>query len=171
MPDSEPRPSLRATGWQQVGAAVLVGGAVGWLGFSAADRFAGSIPLVPIQVPLVTATLAVVAAVQAWRTHRSVQVRAEVLPPRKAVARLAFAKACLLGGSLLAGSYGAIVGYLARRLAIGLPTQSLFEPVAALVAAICLAVAGGFGQHACRIRPASPDATPRAMPGSRDRSG
>lgn len=171
MPESTPQPSLRATGWQQVAVASLIGIALGWFGFSGADRFVGSLPVISIQVPLVIAVLALIAAVQAWRTHRSVQVHQVVLPPRRALARLIFAKACLLGGSFLAGTYAAVTGYLLRRLALDLPAQSLFEPVAALVAALGLAIAGGLGQRACRIRTSSPAATPKTMPGSRDSAG
>lgn len=170
MPEpANPEPTLRGTGWQAVASSLLLGLAAGWLGFSGVDRFSGTVPVLPIQVSLVTTALAVTAAVVAWRTHRILQRRRESLPPRQAVARLIFAKSCLIGGTFLVGCYAGIIGFLLRRLALGWPSQSLVEPIWALIAAVMLAVAGALGEWACRIPDSgSTHATPNTITGSQD---
>lgn len=161
--------TVQPTSWQSVGVAFVVGAGVGWSVLTAIDRFVGDVPQVPPAVTAVVAVLAVVIGVEAWLTHRAIQVRRLPVPARRAVALVALGKACLLGGTALAGSYVAMTVYLARRLELNLPRDLLIGPVIAIVASLALAGAGAFLEHACRIpRPPENGATPSGILGSPD---
>ena len=164
-----PPGTVQPTSWQSIGVAFVVGAGLGWSIFSALDRFAGDVPQVPLAVTAVVAVLAAIVGVEAWITHRTVQVRRLPVPTRRAVALVALGKACLLGGTVLAGGYAAVAAYLARRLELNLPRELLLGPVVAIVASAALAAAGAFLERACRIPgPPKEDATPPVIPGSPD---
>ncbi len=167
MPGPAPRPSVTATGWRSVALAGVAGVAVGWLAFAIPDRF--GIPLPPLPL-VVTVTIIVLAAgcwVLAWRTHRRVQVRREIVDPRTAVALLAFAKASLLGGAFLVGGYLAVGLYSLPRWSATLPRERVISSAVAVLASIALAAAGAVLERACRIpTPGGPGATPNGLPGS-----
>ncbi len=169
MPEPDrPTGTVAPTGWQSIGVALVVGLGLGWSLFTALDRFAGEIPELPLAVTVVIAVLAAVVGLQAWLTHRTVQVRRLPVPSRRAVALLVLGKTCLLAGTALAGAYAAIAVFLTRRLLeVNLPRERLVAPVAAIVASAALAVAGAFLERSCRIpRPPKEDATPSTIPGS-----
>ncbi len=168
-----PRPTgtVHPTSWQSIGVAVVVGAGLGWSLFTALDRFTGDVPQVPLAVTAVIAVLAGVVCVQAVLTHRTIQVRRLPIPVRRAVALVAFGKACLLGGTVLVGGYAAVATFLARRLELNLPRELLLGPVVAILASAALAVAGAFLERSCRIPgPPKEDATPPTIPGSPDRA-
>lgn len=164
---TRPPGTVQPTSWQSVGVAFVVGAGLGWSVFSALDRFTGDVPQVPLAVAAVIAVLAAVTGVQAWHTHRTIQVRRLPVPAARAVTLVAFGKSCLLGGTVLVGGYAAVALFLARRLELNLPAELLVGPLVAAVASAALAVAGGFLERACRIPgPPKEDATPPVIPGS-----
>ncbi|MFT4109911.1 DUF3180 domain-containing protein [Propionicimonas sp.] len=147
----------------------MVGAGLGWSLFSALDRFTGDIPQLPVLVAVVIALMAAGVALQAWRTHRTVQVQRLPIAPGRAVALLVLGRTCLVAGAALAGAYAAISVFLALRLQWNLPRERLLGPVVAMVASAALAVAGAFLERSCRIpRHPEEDATPPAVPGSQD---
>ena len=166
-----PRPpvAVQPTSWQSIGVAFVVGAGLGWSVFSAIDRFTGSVPQLPLAGTIVIAVLAGVVGAQAWLAHRTIQVRRLPVSAGRGVALLALGKACLLGGTALAGGYAAVAAFLARRLELNLPRDLLIGPVVAVLASAALAVAGAFLERACRIPgPPNEDATPPVIPGSTD---
>ncbi|MGC3995705.1 MAG: DUF3180 domain-containing protein [Propionicimonas sp.] len=170
MPERpEPTGTVTPIGWQSVAVAFVVGAGLGWSLFTALDRFTGDTPQLPVVVAGVIALMAGAVAVQAWRTHRLVQVQRHPIAPRRAVALLVLGRTSLVGGTALAGAYAAISVYLALRLPLNLPTERLFGSVVAMVASAALGVAGAFLERACRIpRHPDEDATPPAHPGTDD---
>lgn len=169
MPERSPRPSVTPTGWGPVLLAALVGAGTGWLLFAIPDRFGGALPALPPVVTVTVVLLAVACWALAVRTHRSVQVRREPIEPARAVRLLAFAKASVVTGALLAGGYLAIGLYSLGRWAADLPRERAISSAIAAVAGIALAVAGGFLERSCRIPPdgdgpATPTGLPRRPP-------
>jgi Predicted membrane protein len=172
MTEPGPQPTLRPTGWQTIGVAVVVGAGLGWLLFSLLDLFDLPLPQLPLAVVGTTAVLAVFTAIQAWATHRTVQVRHEQLEPQRAVRLVVLGKASLLVGAALAGGYAAIAGYSVSRWDAVLPRERVISSVVAVIAGVGLAVAGVFLERACRIPPsADDDATPPRNPDHADDAG
>ncbi len=167
MPERIPRPSVTPTGWGPVLLAALVGAGTGWLLFAIPDRFGAALPALPLVVTVTVALLAATCWVLALRTHRSVQVRREPIEPSRAVRLLAFAKASVLTGALLAGGYLAIALYSLGRWAADLPRERVISSAIATLSSVALAFAGGFLERSCRI-PTDRDggATPNGLPGS-----
>ncbi|MFZ0530585.1 MAG: DUF3180 domain-containing protein [Propionicimonas sp.] len=159
-----PQPTVAATSWRVVGIAIVVGAGIGWSLFSALDALGWPAPQLPIVVTFAIALLAVIVAVQAARTHRTIQVRREVLPARRAVALLVLGKTCLLAGAGMAAAYAAVIVYFWSRQDASLPRERVASSAVAVVASVGLAVAGAFLERACRIPPSDEDATPPAHP-------
>ncbi|PFG17712.1 uncharacterized protein DUF3180 [Propionicimonas paludicola] len=169
MGESGPQPTLRPTGWQTIGVAVVVGAGLGWLLFSVLDLFDLPLPQLPLAVVATTAVLAAFTAIQAWATHRAVQVRHELLEPQRAIRLVVLGKASLLVGAALAGGYAAIAGYSVSRWDAVLPRERVISSAVAVITSAGLAVAGAFLERACRIPPSSDDdATPPRNPDRSD---
>jgi len=172
MAEPGPQPTLRPTGWQTVGVAAVVGAGLGWLLFSVLELLDLPLPQLPLAVVATTAVLAVFTAIQAWATHRAVQVRHELLEPQRAVRLLILGKASLLVGAGLAGAYAAIAGYSVSRWEAVLPRERVISSLVAVIASLGLAVAGAFLERACRIPPSTDDdATPPRNPDRTDDAG
>jgi hypothetical protein len=166
MAAPDPRPTVTLIGWRPVLIAALLGAGTGWLLFALPDRLGAQLPALPMVVTVTVVLLAAVCWVLAVRTHRRVQVRRESVEPSRAVTLLAFAKASVLTGALLAGGYFAIGAYSLQRWAADLPRERVISSAVATVASIALAVGGGFLERACRIPPSDDgDATPNGLPG------
>lgn len=161
-----PRPTVEPTGWGTVLLAVLVGAGTGWLLFAIPDRFGVPLPALPLLVTVTIVLLAVTCWLLAVRTHRQVQVRREPIEPGRAVRLLAFGKASVLTGALLAGGYLAVGLYSLQRWAADLPRERVISSLVATIAAVVLAAGGGFLERSCRIpRSGDGDATPNGLPG------
>lgn len=170
MPDQQPPAgSVRPTGWQTVGVALVAGAGVGWSAFTTMDAYGWPLPQFPLAITLAIAVMAAIVGVQAALTHRAIQVRRRRMPARRAVALLVLGKSCLLTGAALAGGYAAIAVYSWSRQEAALPRERALSAAVAVVASAALAVAGGFLERACRIPgPPKEDATPSAIPGTGD---
>lgn len=164
MAQPSSRPSVTPTGWGPVGLAVLIGGGTGWLLFAVPDRMGAAVPALPLVVTAAIVLLAAACWILALTTHRAVQVRREQIEPGRAVRLLAFGKASVLTGALLAGAYLVIGLYSVQRWAADLPRERAVSSAVATLAGIALSLGGGRLERACRI-PDDGDATPREGPG------
>lgn len=104
----EPRGTLRPTTAGALTVCAVVGLAVGWGVHPVVVRLAGHPPLVSWTQALALVLVAGIMSFLAWHTWQTVQVRGERLEPHQAVNRLVLARACALGGTLVAAGY---VGY------------------------------------------------------------
>ena len=128
-----PRPgSLRPTTGRALTTAAVVGLIGGWISHPLVDRLTGQPPLVSWTQSLALVLVAAIMSFLAWQTWLTVQVRGEWLEPQRAVNRLVLARACALGGALVAGGYA---GYAVSWL--GDPSQRADQWIArAVVAAL-----------------------------------
>ena len=104
----EPRGTLRPTSARALTVCAVVGLLGGWAIHPVLGRVAGHPPLVSWTQALAVVLVAVIMGFLAWHTWQTVQVRGERLEPHQAVNRLVLARACALGGTLIAAGY---VGY------------------------------------------------------------
>ena len=104
----EPRGSLHPTSARALTVCAVVGLLGGWAIHPVTSRVAGRPPLVSWTQALAVVLVAVIMGFLAWHTWQTVQVRGERLEPHRSVNRLVLARACALGGTLIAAGY---VGY------------------------------------------------------------
>ena len=104
----ESRGTLRPTSARALTVCAVVGLLGGWAIHPVLGRVAGHPPLVSWTQALAVVLVAVIMGFLAWHTWQTVQVRGERLEPHQAVNRLVLARACALGGTLIAAGY---VGY------------------------------------------------------------
>lgn len=105
---SEPRGTLRPTSAAALTVCAVAGLVIGWGIHPLLVRLTGRPPLVSWTQALALVLVAGIMAFLAWQTWQTVQVRRERLDPQQAVNRLVLARACALGGTLVAAGY---VGY------------------------------------------------------------
>jgi hypothetical protein len=154
----EPDPrAMRPLGPAAPASAVAVGLVLGWLvrpGSAALDRVP---PLVPWASVLVLGVVAGILGLTALATRRSLADPVRRLEPHRAVNRLVMARACAVGGALVAGGYA---GYALSWVGLGteLADQRLARSLAAAVAAAAVVTAGLVLERACRVRSEDPDA-------------
>lgn len=104
----EPRGTLRPISAGTLTTCTVLGLATGWGIHPLVDRIAGRPPLVSWVQALALVLVAAIMAFLAWHTWQTVQVRGARLEPQQAVNRLVLARACAIGGALVAAGY---VGY------------------------------------------------------------
>ncbi|WP_210503491.1 DUF3180 domain-containing protein [Nocardioides xinjiangensis] len=104
----EPRGRLRPTSARALTTCAVLGLAVGWGVHRVGDAVAGRPPLVSWVQALALVLVAAIMAFLAWHTWQTVHVRGERLDPQQALNRLVLARACALGGAVVAAGY---VGY------------------------------------------------------------
>ena len=109
----ESRGTLRPTSARALTVCAVVGLLGGWAIHPVLGRVAGHPPLVSWTQALAVVLVAVIMGFLAWHTWQTVQVRGERLEPQQAVNRLVLARACALGGTLIAAGYvGSAVSWL-----------------------------------------------------------
>ena len=104
----EPRGSLHPISARALTACVVVGLVGGWASHPVLSSVTGRPPLVSWTQALAVVLVAVIMGFLAWHTWQTVQVRGERLELHQAMNRLVLARACALGGALIAAGY---VGY------------------------------------------------------------
>jgi hypothetical protein len=104
----EPRGTLRPTSARALTVCAVLGLVIGWGIHPLVSRVAGRAPLVSWTQALALVLVAGIMTYLAWHTWQTVQVRGERLEPHQAVNRLVLARACALGGTVIAAGY---VGY------------------------------------------------------------
>lgn len=101
----EPRGRLRPTSGAALTVCAVTGLVVGWGIHPVMVRLSGTPPLVSWTQALALVLVAGIMGFLAWQTWQTVQVRRERLDPQQAVNRLVLARACALGGTLVATGY------------------------------------------------------------------
>ena len=145
-----PRPgSLRPTTGRALTIAAVTGLVGGWASHQVVERLTGQPPLVSWTQSLALVLVGAIMAFLAWQTWLTVQVRGEWLEPQRAVNRLVLARACALGGALVAGGY---VGYAVSWLddASQRADQWILRAVVAALGAGVVTVASLVLERACR---------------------
>lgn len=104
----EPRGTLRPTSAGALTVCAVVALLGGWAIHPVLTRVAGGPPLVSWTQALAVVLVAVIMGFLAWHTWQTVQVRGERLELHQAMNRLVLARACALGGTVIAAGY---VGY------------------------------------------------------------
>ena len=104
----EPRGSLHPTSARALTVCAVVGLVGGWAIHPVLGSVTGRPPLVSWTQALAVVLVAVIMGFLAWHTWQTVQVRGERLELHQAMNRLVLARACALGGTLIAAGY---VGY------------------------------------------------------------
>lgn len=163
---AQPGPgSVMPTTWQQVLAASILGAGIGWLICAVPQRFGWPLPVLPLIASLALLGFAVVVAVLARKTHRTIQIRRDPMQPARAIRLLVLGKASLIAGAGLVGGYLAVIVYFLPHWAAVLPRERIVNAAIAVLASVGLAIAGHFLERACRIPgPPSGDATPKGLP-------
>ena len=148
-PDRPEGGTLRPISGRALTVATVVGLVGGWASHLVVSRLSGHPPLVSWTQSLALVLVGAIMGFLAWHTWMTVQVRGERLEPHRAVNRLVLARACALGGALVAAGY---VGYAVSWL--GDASQRADTWIArALVAALGAALATGASlvlERACR---------------------
>ena len=103
--EQEPRGTLRPTSARAHTAWTVVGLVVGWGIHPLLSRLGDRPPLVSWTQALALLLVAGIMGYLAWHTWQTVQVRGQRLEVHQAVNRLVLARACALGGALVAAGY------------------------------------------------------------------
>lgn len=101
----EPRGTLRPTTARALTVCAVLGLVVGWGVHPLATALGAHPPLVSWVQALALVMVAAIMAFLAWHTWQTVHVRRERLEPHQAVNRLVLARACAIGGTLVAAGY------------------------------------------------------------------
>ncbi len=101
----EPRGTLRPTSAGALTACAVVGLVGGWAIHPVMIRITDRPPLVSWTQSLAVVLVAVIMGFLAWHTWQTVQVRRQRLELHQAMNRLVLARACALGGTLIAAGY------------------------------------------------------------------
>ena len=156
-PDEPPPPSgsLRPTSPRALALCAVVGLVLGWGVHPLMVRLSGSPPLVSWPQALALVLVAGIMLFLAWQTWQTVQVRGQRLEPHRAVNRLVLARACALGGILVAGGYaGYAVSWLGD--ASRYSDRWIARALVAAVAETVVTVASLVLERACRTDGGSP---------------
>ena len=151
-PPDGPRGRLGTTSAGTVVGFFLAGLVLGWLVRPVSVATSGSAPTVSWLPVLALLFVAVVVGSVAWSTYRVVHRRHQRLQPHHAVNRLVLAKACTLGGALVAGAYaGYAISWVGLTEALLARERMLHAALAALAGA-ALVVGALLLERACRTR-------------------
>jgi hypothetical protein len=153
----EPRGTLRPISARALTLCAVAGLVIGWSIHPLGNRVSGHPPLVSWTQALALVLVAAIMGFLAWHTWRTVQVRGERLDPHQAVNRLVLARACALGGALVAAGY---VGYAVSWLgdASALADQWILRSVVAAAGAGGVMLASLALERACRADGGAPQA-------------
>jgi small-conductance mechanosensitive channel len=127
----------------------VAGLAAGWGIHPVAVALSGRAPLVSWAQALALVLVAAIMAFLAWQTWQTVHVRGERLEPHQAVNRLVLARACAIGGTLVAAGYaGYAVSWLGD--ASQLADRWVLRSVVAAAGAAGVTLASLALERACR---------------------
>jgi amino acid transporter len=158
QPPDGPAPGrLRPTTARALTIAAVVGLIGGWASHPVLDRLAGHPPLISWTQALALVLVGAIMSFLAWHTWQTVQVRGEWLEPQRAVNRLVLARACALGGALVAAGY---VGYAVSWLgdASAQADQWIARSLVAALGAGVVTLASLVLERACRTDGGDPQA-------------
>ena len=153
-PDDRPPPTgrVRTTSAAAVAGFAVVGLVLGWLLRPVSVAVDGTAPTVSWLPAVTLLFVALIVGWLAWSTFRTVHRRRGHLEPHHAVNRLVLAKACTLGGALVAGAYaGYAISWVGLTEALLARERMLHAALAALAGA-ALVVGALLLERACRTR-------------------
>ncbi|GAB3025935.1 hypothetical protein GCM10011376_12240 [Nocardioides flavus (ex Wang et al. 2016)] len=149
--DEQPEPTgtLRPTSARALTASSVLGLVLGWGLHPVATALTGRPPLVSWAQALALVMVAAIMGFLAWHTWQTVHVRGDRLEPHQAVNRLVLARACAIGGTLVAAGY---VGYAVSWLgdASQLADRWLLRSLVAALGAAGVTLASLALERACR---------------------
>jgi hypothetical protein len=145
----EQRGTLHPTSARALTSCAVVGLLGGWAIHPVVSRIAGRPPLVSWTQALSLVLVAVIMGFLAWHTWQTVHVRRERLELHQAMNRLVLARACALGGTLVAAGY---VGYAVSWLGdeSKLADRWILRSVVAALGAVGVTLASLALERACR---------------------
>jgi MFS family permease len=153
-PDDRPPPPgrVRTTSAAAVAGFAVVGLVLGWLLRPVSVEINGTAPTVSWLPAVTLLFVALIVGWLAWSTFRTVHRRREHLEPHHAVNRLVLAKACTLGGALVAGAYaGYAISWVGLTEAM-LARERMLHAALAALAGVALVVGALLLERACRTR-------------------
>ena len=153
-PDDRPPPTgrVRTTSAAAVAGFAVVGLVLGWLLRPVSVEINGTAPTVSWLPAVTLLFVALIVGWLAWSTFRTVHRRRGHLEPHHAVNRLVLAKACTLGGALVAGAYaGYAISWVGLTEAL-LARERMLHAALAALAGVALVVGALLLERACRTR-------------------
>jgi hypothetical protein len=153
-PDDRPPPTgrVRTTSAAAVAGFAVVGLVLGWLLRPVSVAVNGTAPTVSWLPAVTLLFVALIVGWLAWSTFRTVHRRRGHLEPHHAVNRLVLAKACTLGGALVAGAYaGYAISWVGLTEAL-LARERMLHAALAALAGVALVVGALLLERACRTR-------------------
>lgn len=151
----EPQGRLRPTSARALTVCLVAGLAVGWALHPLGNAVGGGPPLVSWAQALALVLVAAIMAFLAWHTRQAVHVRRERLEPHQAVNRLVLARACALGGAVVAAGYvGYAVGWLGDESQYA--DHWVLRAAVAAAGAAATTLASLALEHACRADGGTP---------------
>jgi hypothetical protein len=153
-PDDRPPPTgrVRTTSAAAVAGFAVVGLVLGWLLRPVSVAVNGTAPTVSWLPAVTLLFVALIMGWLAWSTFRTVHRRRGHLEPHHAVNRLVLAKACTLGGALVAGAYaGYAISWVGLTEAL-LARERMLHAALAALAGVALVVGALLLERACRTR-------------------
>jgi MFS family permease len=153
-PDDRPPPTgrVRTTSAAAVAGFAVVGLVLGWLLRPVSVEINGTAPTVSWLPAVTLLFVALIMGWLAWSTFRTVHRRRGHLEPHHAVNRLVLAKACTLGGALVAGAYaGYAISWVGLTEAL-LARERMLHAALAALAGVALVVGALLLERACRTR-------------------
>jgi hypothetical protein len=153
-PDDRPPPTgrVRTTSAAAVAGFAVVGLVLGWLLRPVSVAINGTAPTVSWLPAVTLLFVALIVGWLAWSTFRTVHRRRGHLEPHHAVNRLVLAKACTLGGALVAGAYaGYAISWVGLTEAL-LARERMLHAALAALAGVALVVGALLLERACRTR-------------------
>lgn len=151
-PEPEPEGRIRTTSPTMLLGIGLVTLVLGWGLRPATIRWLGTAPRVTWLQVLALVLVAVILAVVARSTYRTIHVRRQTLEPYQAVNRLVLAKACAIAGAAVAGGY---LGYALAWVGIDeqeLAGERLLRSALAGLAGVTIVLGSLALERACRVR-------------------
>lgn len=124
---------------------------IGWFGVPLLRQTTGSVPSVPWTSVGTLLFAAAVLAGMAWQTWRQLQHKRGWMDPHRAVNFLVLAKASVVVGALVAGTYAGYGLHYVDDLAYDAPAQRALRSGLAAVAGVLIVAAGLWLERACKV--------------------
>lgn len=146
-----PRGTVGPTRISVLAVLFTVGAVLGWALVPIAERLSNVAPRVQWTSVAALVAIAVILAVLAYSTYRTMHREGRLIEARRAVNLLLLAKASALAGALVAGGYVGFALQFVDELDVALPRERVIRSVSAAVAAVLIVVAGLLLERACRV--------------------
>jgi len=153
----EERGTIRPTRLSNLLAVAVVGGVCGFALVPIATEVGGTAPRIEWTSVAILVAIALMLALLAYSTHRTVHRERRRIDPRRAVNLLLLAKAGALVGAFVAGGYLGFILHFVDSLEIPLPRERVIRGFSAAVAGVAIVISGVLLERACRVPTDSDD--------------